>query len=172
MAGPTAQAHDGEWYDDPEIADNDELLRVVKTPLHVVPLGDGTYGLSPQLWTSQKGGCSVELSSLVAADGGDAPKRVVANGGIGAAGIGVDAVRSTMNRIDERTKQGIEPLGVAYTPILDDQPFGPNPYHSDVFPKLGNPGRNTLHAKARVLLLDQKTAAELHAARHGLKTKT
>ena len=89
MAGLTAQASDGKWFDDPAIANDDELIRVVKTDHQIVPLGDGTFGVSAQLWTSQGAGCSVELMSLVAAANSDPDERVTANVGHGASGVEV-----------------------------------------------------------------------------------
>lgn len=170
MPAPTAQAHDADWFDDPLIANDDVLIRVVKTERHIVLLEDGTYGVSPQLWTSQKGGCSVDLNSLAAAAGETPGDRVVAHKGLGAKGIGVEGVRSTMNRIDQSTKKPCEPLGVAHTPIGTGGEYPPNPYHCDIFPQLGNPGRNKLHSKAHTLVeLDQAMAASIYAARHGVK---
>lgn len=115
-----------------------------------------------------EGGCSVELLSMLEAANVLVNDRIVSQKGLGATKISVSAVRNTMNRIDQKTKQGVEPLGIAYTPIAPDQPYGPNPYHCDIFPKLGNPGRNLLHSKASLVCLDQNEAKALWEKRHGI----
>lgn len=94
--------------------------------------------------------------------------RIGSQKGIGASTIGVFAVRNTMNRVDPKTKEGFEPLGVAYTPIAPDQPFGPNPFHCDIFPKLGKPGTNLLYGNASLVRLDQNEAKSLWEQRHGI----
>lgn len=168
--GPTRQANDPKvWQDDKTISDNDEILRVAKTKFHIVQSPDGAFTLSSQLWTSQKGGCSCELRSLYERDGHSANARTYANNGFGAAIIGVGKVRKIFNRIGPGpNKDPYEPLGIAYTPISKDDPHGPNPYHCDIFPKLGQPGSRKLHDERVIVFLDQNEARRLWEEKHNI----
>lgn len=164
------------WYDDPEISNDDTLIRGIRSDKHIVRLPGGRYGVSDQLWSSQHGGCSVELKSLLKAANETAETRANATGDMGASSIEVGAVRATHNRIHPTTKAEYERLGVAYTPVDESEPFGPNKFHCDIFPILspqakgaiGKPGSRNLYQKAGLLFLDQKRAAQIWAERHGL----
>jgi hypothetical protein len=124
--------------------------------MHIAKNADGTYATSPKLWTSQRpGGCSVELMSLIKRKT-DTASRVVANNGVTGAVLNVKEIRATMNRWDPKAKKTSEALGIAYTPIQRGEPFGPNPFHCDIFPPLANHGSKTLARRAT--LVDQNVA--------------
>lgn len=166
MAKPTPQPKLGPWFDDRAIDDADHLLRVAKVGSAIVLNADGTFGLSDQIFTTSGGGCSTDLLSLFEGDGLTAEDRVSALAGFGAVSVGVEHVRSTDARVVERA--GDAALGIAYTPIPDGERFGPNPYHCDIFPKLGNPGRKRLHAKCTVVVeINQAVAERLWNEKNG-----
>ena len=156
------------------ILPDDTLLRWLKTDKHIGFDPDtGRYVSSKQAWTTQKpGGCSVEIKELIDEAGSTIADRLSANHASLHATIKagspnkIGTVRSTMNRADEKGKNEKEPLKVAYTPIPPDEPFGPNPFHCDIFPPLASNGKKRLAGHA--VLTDQEAAARLYKSKHGL----
>ncbi|MER9171230.1 hypothetical protein NKI12_28670 [Mesorhizobium australicum] len=104
---------------------------------------------------------------MLLSSGEDTDDRVAAQNGFGAAQVDVASIRATFNRLDDK-KKPYQPLGIAYTPIDSSERFGPNPYHCDIFPQLGNPGRNNLHLKTLTIQLDQEKAKAAWEKRHGI----
>jgi hypothetical protein len=139
MPAPTPQdpSNASSWFDDPAIANGDQLVRFVAFP-HLVPVpGDtGKFEISPKVFAGRPG-ISVELErtypATETADTRTAPPRYYA-----ARGVSAGAVRATPSAFNGDQTPQAGRLGVCHTPDQIDLQTGqpsPNPHHCDIFPQ-------------------------------------
>lgn len=160
--------------DDPEIDNADVLWRPVKTYSQLALHEDGHFVLSSKVFSTHDGGCSVEIESLLIAAGETVQSRAVANEAVAIISVTVDEVRKLRYGKPRalglgQPKEPQDRLYVAYTPIPEGEPDGPNPYHADIFPGPTDSADKKLTQLARarplILQIDQTNAALEYAKR-------
>jgi hypothetical protein len=146
-------------FDDQEIAEDEVLYRHCKNYVQVSLNRDtGEYVLSDQVFTELHGGCSVEIESLIQRGSDTARSRYDHHNAFAIVSVTVGEVRSL--EYGDKGAKGTKGLNVAYTPIDNGAPGGPNPYHADIFPLPRGSAQKALKRKMRnVIPIDQARAA-------------
>jgi hypothetical protein len=153
-------------FDDKEITDDEVLYRHCKTASQVsLNRDNGTYVLSNQVFAGLRGGCSIEIKSLLDRDGQTPEMRVHANDSFALVSITAGEVRTIEYTSDKKPMKG---LSVAFTPIAGDQHVRANPYHGDIFPEPKESAKKALTRKAvEVVPVNQVRAAIEYAKKAG-----
>jgi hypothetical protein len=148
--------------DDPTILPTETLFRFGMTATWIsYNPDDDVYVISNMLFSRHKNGTSVEFQSLIDEDT-TVDARLEALGAFGVVSVTAENVRTLVFK-NNNNKEVKGDLKIAYTPIKDGAPYGPNRYHGDIFKMTDSSDKALSRLAVEVRPVNQEKARAAYA---------